>query len=84
MWIVLREDLAIIRLVATSAHAFISNAFISNAFISNAFMGKSRLDSPWPGAIYAPWCCVAFGARSNGQEATAMTADQRQWLYLSA
>src|SRR5262245_60875145 len=28
-------------------------------------MGKSRLDSPWPGAIYTPWCCVAFG-----QEAT--------------
>src|SRR5262245_53213972 len=28
-------------------------------------MGKSRLDSPRPGAIYTPWCCVAFGARSN-------------------
>src|SRR5262245_35351839 len=82
MWIVLREDLAMIRLLATSAHAF---------------MGKSRLDSPRPGAIYTPWCCVAFGARSNGQEATAkkqrprsngqeataMTADQRQWLDLS-
>src|SRR5262245_51238334 len=43
-------------------------------------MGKSRLDSPWSGAIYTPWCCVAFGEeatakkqrpRSNGQEATA-------------
>jgi hypothetical protein len=67
MWIVLREDLAMIRLRATSAHTF----------MSNAFMGKSRLDSPWPGAIY-PCCCVAFG-----EEATAMTADQRQWLYLS-
>src|SRR5262249_8940793 len=49
-------DLAIIRLLATSAHAL---------------MGKSRLDSPRPGAIYTPLCCVAFGARSNGQEATA-------------
>jgi hypothetical protein len=47
-----REDLAIIRLLATSAHAF---------------MGKSRLDSPRPGAIYTPWCCVAFG-----QEATRL------------
>src|SRR5262245_54368959 len=37
MWIVVREDLAIIRLVATSAHAF---------------MRKSRLDSPRPGAIH--------------------------------
>jgi hypothetical protein len=57
MWIVLREDLAIIRLVATSAHTF-----MSNAFISNAFMRKSRLDSP----RRYPCCCVAFGARSNG------------------
>jgi hypothetical protein len=56
--------------------------------MNNAFTGKSRLDSPRPGAIYTPWCRVAFGARSNGQEATAkkqwaMTADQRQWLDLS-
>jgi len=68
MWIVLREDLAIICLLATSAHAF---------------MGKSRLDLTRLGAIYTPWCRIAFGARSNGQEATAMTADQRQWLDLS-
>ena len=33
-----REELAIIRLLATSAHAF---------------MGKSRLDSPWPGYLEA-------------------------------
>src|SRR5882724_2834275 len=32
------------------------------------FLGKSRLDSPWLGAIYTPCCCVAFGARSNGQD----------------
>jgi len=50
-----------IRLLATSAHAF----------KGNAFMGKSRLDSPRLGAIYTPWCCLAFGARNNGQEATA-------------
>jgi hypothetical protein len=61
---------------STSAHAFLNKAFMSNAFMSNAFMnnaftGKSRLDLPRPGAIYTPWCRVAFGARSNGQEATA-------------
>ena len=66
-------DLAMIRLLATSAHAF----------KGNAFMGKSRLDSPRLGAIYTPWCCLAFGARNNGQEATVMTADQRQGLDLS-
>src|SRR5262249_2405505 len=54
-------DLAIIRLLATSAHAFI---------------GKSRLDSRWPGAIYTPWFCVEFGGRRKGQEATAK--NQRQ------
>src|SRR5262249_3172690 len=48
----------IIRLLATSAHAF---------------MGKFRLDSRWPGAIYTPWGCVAFGGkkqrpRSNGND----------------
>src|SRR5262245_42992860 len=69
MWIVVREDLAIIRLVATSAHtfmsnAFMSNAFMSNAFMSNAFMSKSRLDSPRPGAIHVV-------ALRLGQEATA-------------
>src|SRR5215475_13639835 len=47
MLIVVREDLAMIRLAATSAHAF-----MSNAFMSNAFMRKSRLDSPRPGAIH--------------------------------
>jgi hypothetical protein len=35
------------------------------------FMGKSRLDSRSLGAIYTPWCRVAFGGRSNGQEAAA-------------
>jgi hypothetical protein len=82
---------------STSAHAFLNKAFMSNAFMNNAFTGKSRLDLPRPGAIYTPWCRVAFGARSNGQEATAkkqrprsngqeataMTADRRQWLDLS-
>jgi hypothetical protein len=66
-------DLAIIRLLATSAHAF----------MNNAFMGKSRLDSRSPGAIYTPCVASRLGARSNGQEATVMTADQRQWLDLS-
>src|SRR5262249_60671280 len=79
MWIVVREDLAMIRLRATSAHTFISNAFMSNTFMSNtfmsntfmsntfmsnAFMRKSRLDSPRPGAIHVV-------ASRLGQEATA-------------
>src|SRR5262249_53837611 len=79
MWIVVREDLAMIRLLATKAHTFISNAFMSNTlmsntcmsntfmsntFMSNAFMRKSRLDSPRPGAIHVV-------ASRLGQEATA-------------
>jgi hypothetical protein len=43
----------------------------AHAFMNNAFTGKSRLDSRSPGAIYTPSCRVAFGARSDGQEATA-------------
>jgi len=52
---------------STSAHAF-----MNNAFMNNAFTGKSRLDLPRPGAIYTPWCRVAFGKkqrpRSNGND----------------
>jgi hypothetical protein len=41
---------------------------MGNAFKGNAFMGKSRLDSRSPGAIYTHGVAPRFGKKHNADD----------------